>query len=388
MRPVRLLAVCSALDLRYRLGCTPHWWQLFKALYERGVDVVATPYLGAPVESLWWRTYPNPCQTEGDLYARFRALSARFRSRAPKGESAQAMRLVQTVIRPRWQRHLDRIVDENRFDAVLVMSVPPAHLAGLGARLRERTGAPVLFYDGDAPASLPRFGGFASGFRIYDGARLDEYDAVIANSAGVDADLKALGARAVHPLHWAADPLLYAPAGTPIESDVFFYGYGDAYRERWMNALIAGPSRAMGGTTFAVGGGGFKTDLGRARRIGDVPFNQFSRRCDASRINLNITRDAHASVPESSSARIFELAMTGCAVVSNPVAGLETWFAPESEMLVVRDAGEAIETYRRLLSDDQYRRRLGDAARRRCLAEHTYSHRAEQLCEILDRYRR
>lgn len=385
---MKLLVVVSALDLRYRLGCTPHWWQLLKALYVGGVDVVVVPYLGPAVESLWWRVYQNPCQAEGEAYARLRAITSRFARRAPKGESALARRAVERIIRPRWERQLRRIAHAERgVDAALFVSVPPAHLAGLPALVRDLIGGPALFYDGDAPASLPRFGGFASGFRIYDGADLAEYDAVIANSAGVTEDLEALGARAVYPLHWAADPEVYAPLHRKREQDVFFYGYGDAYRERWMAALLAEPSRRLSDVRFAVGGGGFKTDLGSTRRIGDVPFNQFVARCSASLINLNITRDAHASVYASSSARIFELAMMGCAVVSNPVSGLDTWFEPGRELLVVEDADQAVETYQGLLADDGARRRLGAAARARCLAEHTYRHRAAELCEILERYR-
>ena len=59
--PMKILAVASTMDLRQRLGCTPAWWQLWKALYEIGHEVIVTPYLGDPVDSLWWRTYPNPC---------------------------------------------------------------------------------------------------------------------------------------------------------------------------------------------------------------------------------------------------------------------------------------------------------------------------------------
>ena len=65
---MKVLVVCSALDLQYKLGCTPSWWQLLKALHETGNEVIAVPFLGDPVESLWWRCYPNPCAAESKLY--------------------------------------------------------------------------------------------------------------------------------------------------------------------------------------------------------------------------------------------------------------------------------------------------------------------------------
>ena len=40
MRQPRIVAVASAVDLDFRYGCTPAWWQLLKGLYEVGVDLV------------------------------------------------------------------------------------------------------------------------------------------------------------------------------------------------------------------------------------------------------------------------------------------------------------------------------------------------------------
>ena len=37
---MKILIVCSTLDLKYKMGCTPHWWQLFKGLYEIGCEVI------------------------------------------------------------------------------------------------------------------------------------------------------------------------------------------------------------------------------------------------------------------------------------------------------------------------------------------------------------
>ena len=88
MRAPRVLGVASAVDLDFRYGCTPAWWQLWKGLYEEGVDLVVTPYRGRPVESPWWRTAPNPTYREGESFARARDLVARLQRRplpAPRG---------------------------------------------------------------------------------------------------------------------------------------------------------------------------------------------------------------------------------------------------------------------------------------------------------------
>ncbi|MBC7811749.1 MAG: hypothetical protein H7175_11410, partial [Burkholderiales bacterium] len=57
---MKLLIVPASLDLTQPFSATPSWWQLLKGLYEIGVEVIATPYQGPAIETLWWRAEPNP----------------------------------------------------------------------------------------------------------------------------------------------------------------------------------------------------------------------------------------------------------------------------------------------------------------------------------------
>src|SRR5207244_1784480 len=123
MRPPKILAVASAIDLDFRYGCTPAWWQLWTGMYAAGVDLVVTPCRGRPVEA-------------------------------------------------------------ERPDAVIVFTVPMAHFRGIPTALQERFGVPVAFYDGDVPMSLPEYGGMDTGFNPYHGADPSEYDCVLSNSEG------------------------------------------------------------------------------------------------------------------------------------------------------------------------------------------------------------
>jgi spore maturation protein CgeB len=165
--------------------------------------------------------------------------------------------------------------------------------------------------------------------------------------------------------------------------DVFFYGYGDKFRRDWVEAMIGEPSRQLDDVDFALGGRDFRGDIGRARQIGDVPFNIFPRTISAARVNLCITRRSHATVYASSSCRPFELASAGAAIVSNPYNGLERWFEPGSELLIVNDADETVAAYRELLADPAQAEAMGARARERVLDEHTYRHRARQLLDLV-----
>ena len=69
--------------------------------------------------------------------------------------------------------------------------------------------------------------------------------------------------------------------------------------------------------------------------------------------------------------------------MSNPYEGIERWFEPGSELLVVSSAEEALHTYRELLDDPGQTEAMGARARERVLDEHTYAHRARQLLELV-----
>jgi hypothetical protein len=390
----KILAVASAVDLDFRYGCTPAWWQLWKGMYEAGCDLIVTPYRGRPVETPWWRTEPNPCYREAELFAAARDAAARLkrdthlRREEDQPTDTRADRLVREAVwrwvTPRWRRHLERIlVRERDVAAVIVFTVPISHLRGIPTALRERFDVPFVYYDGDVPMSLPEFGGMDTGFNIYHGADPSEYDLVVSNSEGGLGRLRELGARRAEAVFWGADPELFAPLPVEKEHDVLFYGYGDKFRREWMQRLVGEPSRRLPDVDFALGGRDFRGDVGRARTIGDIPFNAFNRAISASRINLNVTRRSHATFEASSTARPFELAMAGAAIVSSPVAGIERWFEPSRDLLVVSDADEAEQAYRELLADPAAREELGRRARERALDEHTYLARARRVLELV-----
>ncbi|MCC6804661.1 MAG: glycosyltransferase [Anaerolineae bacterium] len=398
---MKLLFVVSSLDLTQPFSATPAWWQLMKGLYEIGVEVIATPYQGPAIESLWWRAEPNPAKAQGDAFKAARDamrkiirtdvdVGAHGNAPASNDESASdrlVRRAAQTLIAPLWLRHLDRLLArEPDIDAVIVLTAPLNHLVGVAGELQRRHHKPVFYYDGDVPASLPNMSGFASGFRIYQGADLTEYTAFISNSAGGAAAIKVLGARAVHPLFYGADPDVFSPVDVPAQDiDVLFYGHGREYRSEWIDGMIAAPSKALPDARFAVRGTKLG-DLGRADMLPYLSFSKLREYACRSKINLCITRAAHASVFASSSSRPFELAGMGCCIVANPYDGIETWFEPGKEVFVVQSGEEALDRYRYLLAHDSERLAAGRAARERVLKEHTFRHRAQQLREIVKSY--
>lgn len=397
---MKLLIVVSSLDLTQPFSATPAWWQLMKALYEVGVEVVATPYQGPAIESLWWRAEPNPAKLFGDSFKAARDTMKRLLpdkqvqmddtvSTEEQNEESPSERIIrqtaQTMIAPLWKSHLERILTKQPdIDAVIFLTVPLNHLVGVPKYIQEKFNKPVFYFDGDVPASLPNMKGFASGFRIYQGADVSEYTAFISNSLGGEELLKQLGVEKTHTVWYGADPALYAPLDYPKDIDAFFFGHGREYRAEWIDAMLTEPSKVLEGR-FAVRGRNLG-DLGKVEQLPYLSFSKLREYVCRSKLNLVITRGAHASIYASSSSRPFELAAMGAAMVANPYNGIESWFEPEKELIVVHSGEEALERYRYLLSHDSEREAMAKAAHERLLKEHTFQHRARDLMAIIEQY--
>jgi len=393
---VKLLVITSALDLRLPYGCTSAWWYLFKALYEQDVDLLVTVYQGRTVPSPWWAAYENPCYWEGYTFAALKALRSRFGeqtrhgvkdsgSNDSGGQNRLVLNLARSIIRPRWHQHVFNILQKSPgTDAVLFVNVPFNQLTGIPTAIRDTFHIPVIGYDPDMPVSLPNYQGFATGFRIYEDADLKEYDMIIGNSKGGVEELKRMGARDVRFLPWAVDPDVIKPVRVSEQDiDAFFYGFGDEYRQDWMKAMLVDPGQRWPERNISVRGSGFKLDMGSVRSIKNVPFSRLRELCCRSKINLNIGRSSHTNVYGSSSMRPYELAAMECCMVSNPYSGLEEWFEPGKEMILLSEPEEIQELYPWLWTHEQKRLQMGKLARERVLKEHTFQHRAQSLLDAV-----
>ncbi len=394
---MKFLVVVSSLDLNEPFSATPAWWQLLKGLYEIGVEVIAAPYQGPAIDSLWWRAEANPARWQGQAFKSAREFLRRLRPQSAVKDPAAASRdslsdsvvraTAQKLIAPLWRDHLSRILRrEDDICAILFISVPLNHLRGVPSYLSQTFDVPVFFYDGDVPASLPTMQGFASGFRIYQGADLSEYAAFISNSSGGEDLLRQLGAANAHTLWYGADPDVFRPVAVPAQDiDLLFYGHGREYREEWIDSLITAPASQLRNYRFAVRGTKLG-DLGAVKKLPYLSFSKLREYICRSKLNLCITRGAHANLYASSSSRPFELGALGACIVANPYAGIEEWFEPEKELVIVNSAEEALDRYEFLLRNDAARGAIGKAARERVLKQHTFRHRATELVDIIRQY--
>ncbi len=377
---MRILVICSTLDMEQPFGATPFVWQFLKGLHDSGSDLTVVPYYGPGVTTPWWHAERNPVERSAKAFRFFMKALAQAQPGKPKGSWLQdsvVPRVGSRWVLLSWDTTLQQLQRQPAFDTCLAIGVPLNQVEPLLLTIRKRLEIPLIYYDLDAPTSLPRYGGFS--FSPYLHAHPERMDLVIIPSEGSVADLEALGAR-VRLLHFGVDTELYAPMAAPKDVDVFFFGLGTGGRERYLEMFMVEPART-GNRKFLLSGGGGAA-LPGVEIIPSIKFHEMRDYVCRSKINLNIPRSLQAETYGTSTSRPFELGSLGACTLSRPYAGLEAWYTPGKEILVVDDAKTVHELYDWLLDDEEARRRMGGAARARTVRDHSIQVRASAFLDI------
>lgn len=197
---------------------------------------------------------------------------------------------------------------------------------------------------------------------------------------------------------WAANEIACSPsanANVPMV-DVSFVGMMHGNRGQFLDEMMKqlrqlGPEVLGREVTVGVWGTGW--------RNGRLSYAQVVEVFGRSRITLNLTNAAGGTTVQQMKGRHFEIAACGGFQLTQSVEGLEQYFrVMRADQVVVGEETESAEmvvTYARngneLAYDivgwlrpeyDDLRRQIGDAARQRVLAEHTWGAR---LGDVLDR---
>ncbi len=101
----------------------------------------------------------------------------------------------------------------------------------------------------------------------------------------------------------------------------------------------------------------------------------------SARTVLNISRESMARYGFSPATRVFEAAGAAACLITDAWEGIDSFLKPDSEILVAH-SGEDVARIVRELSEEQARA-IGEAARKRVLASHTYEQRGKLVESIL-----
>ncbi|RYG46534.1 hypothetical protein EON79_09890 [bacterium] len=243
----------------------------------------------------------------------------------------------------------------------------------------------VAFWDVDAPATLDRVHKDPADPFL---PLIPRYDLVLTYGGGrpvIDA-YEGLGAQACVPIYNALDPTTHhpVPADPRFEGDLGFLGNRLPDREARVEEFFLRAAELAPDRKFLIGGSGWG-DKGMSPNVNYVghvytaDHNAFNRTPKAV---INISRESMARYGFSPATRVFEAAGAGACLITDYWEGIELFLEPDTEVLVARDGAEVADHVAAL--DEARSRRIGEAALRRVLSEHTYAHRIVELERTLE----
>lgn len=242
----------------------------------------------------------------------------------------------------------------------------------------------VAWWDVDGPATLARVESNPNDpFRQC----IPQYDFVFTYGGGapVVQHYRKLGARNCHPIYNALDPDTHHPVAQDrlLACDLVFVGNRLPDREKRVEDFFLCAAELAPEMMFMLGGEGWgdKRMPSNVRRIGHVGTNDHNRVNCSARMVLNVNRESMADVGFSPPTRVFEAAGAGACLITDRWTGIESFFTPNQEILVASGAEDVVRYLREI--DTAHARQIGDAMRKRALADHTYALRARELQDIL-----
>ncbi len=238
-------------------------------------------------------------------------------------------------------------------------------------------GALHIYWDVDAPATLAEL-------RVAPEhplrRKLPKLDYVLTYGGGppVIEAYEALGAPVCRPIYNALDPSTHHPVKGEerFAASLGLLANRLPDRERRIEQFFLEPAASLPEHRFLLGGNGWddKPMSENVRRVGHVgtrDHNAFN--CSPLAV-LNVARDSMAEVGFSPATRVFEAAGAGACLITDAWEGIELFLEPDSEVLVARD-GADVAAHLQALTPERARA-IGEAARARITAEHTYARRA------------
>jgi spore maturation protein CgeB len=244
----------------------------------------------------------------------------------------------------------------------------------------------TVFWDVDAPATLERIRDDEDDpFRL----SVPRFDLVLTYGGGppVMAEYLRFGARRCVPIYNALDPDTHHPVPPQqrFAADLAFLGNRLPDREARVREFFLEPARRLPDRRFVLGGSGWGEHVDLPPNV-DYVGHVYTRDHNAFNCSphavLNVNRDSMARFGWSPPTRVFEAAGAGACLICDAWEGLEDFLEPGREVLGVGSGADVASLLSRLGTDEA--RRIGEAARARVLAEHTYVHRAAELHALLD----
>ncbi|MBV9765209.1 MAG: glycosyltransferase [Acidobacteriaceae bacterium] len=235
-----------------------------------------------------------------------------------------------------------------------------------------------VFWDVDAPATLDRLGSNPND-RFH--AVLPRFDLVFVYGGGkpVTGRYRSVGARECTAIYNAFDPDIHfpVPPNPRFRCDLSFLGNRLPDRESRVEEFFLKAAHLAPEQHFLLGGSGWsdKPLPANVSYIGHVYTADHNAFNCSSRIVLNISRESMARYGFSPATRVFEAAGAASCLITDDWEGIDSFLQPGREILVAENGADVAKIVQELPPDRA--RVIGEAARKRVLADHAYERRGK-----------
>jgi spore maturation protein CgeB len=346
-RPLNIVILGLSITSSWGNGHATTYRALVRALVERGHRVL---FLERDVA--WYaenRDLPNPPYGCLELYTDLDELKMRF-----EGPVRMA-------------------------DIVIVGSYVPGGVE-VGEWVHATAQGVTAFYDIDTPVTLDKLE--RGDYEYITPHQIGRYALYLSFAGGsiLERLERKYGSPTARPLYCAVDPDLYYPERRYMQWDLGYMGTYSPDRQPGLERLLLEPARKLAECHFVVAGPNFpevESWPGNVKHFSHLAPDQHRLFYNEQRFTLNLTRAAMVATGYSPSVRLFEAGACGVPIVSDAWEGLDAFFTPGMEILVVESAAEVTE----ILMDvpETERAAIGARARAAVLARHTAAHRVLEL---------
>ena len=274
----------------------------------------------------------------------------------------------------------DRFATPIRNADLVILSSNVPEGAVIGDWMTRTAHGATAFYDLNTPLTLAKLDRGESQHLTH--SLISRYHLYLSLTGGPLIELikKHYGAQFVRPLYGAVDTSVYYREKATLLWDLGYAGNFDEDRLPGLDELLLEPARHWPGGRFVVAGHGFLQTSDCPKNLKRVPNHSNGKQrafYNAQRFALNVTGAEMIEAGFSPGLQIFEAAACGTPIISDYWEDLETFFAPDEEILFARSFEEVLYYLRGIREDE--RLRIGDNARRRILSEHSAEQRATEL---------
>lgn len=188
------------------------------------------------------------------------------------------------------------------------------------------------------------------------------------------------GAKNARPLYCSVDETRYFPQRLERKWDIGYLGTYSDDRQQSLEEFLLRPAQRLTDRSFVVAGPQYPCEIiwpPNVKRIEHLPPDKHCAFYNQQKFTLNITRKDMIRWGYSPSVRLFEAAASGTCIISDYWKGLENFFRPEKELIVISKMEDVLCVLNDLTEEDLSK--IRKHALKRVLEEHTGRKRAQEL---------